>query len=54
MNTPRSLEACRREGVLPIELVKTSFEDFQKKYKLSNLDAKGIETYYNHFEDKRE
>lgn len=31
-----------------------SFEEYQKKYRLSNLDAKGIETYYKHFEEKRE
>lgn len=54
MNTPRSLEACRREGIQPNEIVKISFEDFQKKYKLSNLDQKGIEQFYSHFEEKRE
>ena len=54
INTPRSLEACRREGIQPCEIVKVSFEEYQKKYKLSNLDAKGIETYYKHFEEKRE
>ena len=30
LNTPRSLEACRRFGVNPIELVEVSIDEFRK------------------------
>jgi hypothetical protein len=32
LNTPRSLEACRRHGVQPIELVEVSLDEFRKTF----------------------
>jgi hypothetical protein len=32
LNTPRSLEACRRHGVTPIELVEVNLDDFRKAF----------------------
>lgn len=32
LNTPRSLEACRMNGVNPVELVEVPFEEFRKDY----------------------
>jgi hypothetical protein len=33
LNTPRSLEACRRHGVKPIELVAVSIDEFRKDFR---------------------
>ena len=30
INTPRSLEACKREGIQPKEIVKMTLEEFSK------------------------
>lgn len=38
LNTPRSLEACRRHGVNPIELVEIPFDEFRKNFP-NDLDA---------------
>jgi hypothetical protein len=32
LNTPRSLEACRRHGVAPVELVEIPFDEFRKAF----------------------
>lgn len=32
LNTPRSMEACRMNGVNPVELVEVPFEEFRKDY----------------------
>ena len=32
LNTPRSLEACRRHGINPVELVEVSVDEFRKDY----------------------
>ena len=32
INSPRSLEACKRIGVDPIELYQLSHDEFKKKY----------------------
>jgi len=32
LNTPRSLEACRRHGINPVELVEVSIDEFRKDY----------------------
>jgi len=32
INTPRSLEACRRHGINPVELVEVSIDEFRKEY----------------------
>lgn len=32
LNTPRSVEACRRHGVTPIELVEVSIDEFRKTF----------------------
>lgn len=32
LNTPRSLEACRRHGINPVELVEVSVDEFRKEF----------------------
>ena len=38
LNTPRSLEACRRHGINPIELVEIPFDEFRKNFP-NDIDA---------------
>eukprot|EP01036_Dinobryon_divergens_P003120 gene3120-4104_t len=39
LNSPRSLEACRRNGVRPSELIEVSFEDFRLAHPGEEDDA---------------
>ena len=48
INSPRSLEACRRIGVEPSELYQLNFEQFAKKYpEVINLDNKLFQFRYD-------
>ena len=49
VNTPRSLEACRREGIEPKDLLYRPLESFQEENEDSEVQA----LYYEFFEHKR-
>mmetsp|Transcript_110987 Transcript_110987/g.324654 ORF Transcript_110987/g.324654 Transcript_110987/m.324654 type:complete len:523 (+) Transcript_110987:114-1682(+) len=49
INSPRSLQACKQEGVLPQELVYKPVEAFQEK----NLEPRLVKLRYDFFEAKR-
>jgi len=49
VNSPRSVEACRREGVLPAELLHTSLDKFQKSLE----SKKHAKLRYDFMEAKR-
>lgn len=51
INTPRSLEACKRQGIEPNELYYISKAEVAKQDKTAN--KKIIEIRYEHFEEKR-
>ena len=38
LNTPRSLEACKRHGVAPVELVEISLDEFRRAFP-NDIDA---------------
>lgn len=37
--SPRSLEACKREGILPKDLIKPSFDEFKVTNRSTELNA---------------
>lgn len=43
MISPRSIEACKREGILPKDLVKITFEEFKLTNRNQDLNAEGLE-----------
>jgi len=49
LNSPRSLQACKLEGVLPTELVYKPIEAFQER----NLEPRLVKLRYDFFEAKR-
>lgn len=49
VNSPRSLQACKSEGVLPLELTYKPVEAFQEK----NLSPRLVKLRYDFFEAKR-
>mmetsp|Transcript_91820 Transcript_91820/g.163407 ORF Transcript_91820/g.163407 Transcript_91820/m.163407 type:complete len:522 (+) Transcript_91820:105-1670(+) len=49
INSPRSLQACKQEGVLPQELIYKPVEAFQEK----NLSPRLVKLRYDFFEAKR-
>mmetsp|Transcript_149937 Transcript_149937/g.462865 ORF Transcript_149937/g.462865 Transcript_149937/m.462865 type:complete len:524 (+) Transcript_149937:143-1714(+) len=49
INSPRSLQACKQEGVLPAELVFKPIEAFQER----NLSPRLVKLRYDFFEAKR-
>uniref|UniRef100_A0A7S4QJB0 Trichohyalin-plectin-homology domain-containing protein n=1 Tax=Alexandrium monilatum TaxID=311494 RepID=A0A7S4QJB0_9DINO len=49
INSPRSLQACKQEGVLPQELIYKPIEAFQEK----NLSPRLVKLRYDFFEAKR-
>lgn len=55
MNTPRSLEACKRQGITPQELVFQSQADFKKSLgvEANSLHKDQITMRWNHLEQRR-
>lgn len=51
LNSPRSLEACRRHGVTPAELVETPYDEFRKGY--PNEDNEAILRRYERLDGAR-
>ncbi|CDW85779.1 UNKNOWN [Stylonychia lemnae] len=55
INSPRSLEACRRQGIEPRELVFQSLKKFKKSLGIeaNSLTPQIIQMRYEHFEQRR-
>lgn len=51
--SPRSLEACKRQGIEPSELITKTFNDIKELYSEHGLDKEGIEMLVDHYEHKR-
>lgn len=53
LDSPRSIEACRRMGIDPPELLVKRIEDLKAKYTGEILDRKALEIRLQHYEEKR-
>ena len=53
LDSPRSLEACKRQGILPSELRRLSFKNFKKSLKNKNLDKKLMTSLWESYNKKR-
>lgn len=53
LNSPRSLEACKRQGIEPEELIKKTVEQIKHIYKDSHNDRKSLEIKAQHYEARR-
>jgi len=53
LNSPRSLEACRRQGIEPSELVHLSLNDFKDTLPEKNIDKESLKAFWNHYKEKR-
>ena len=53
LDSPRSVEACRRQGINPRELIAKSTLDIKKENRNLNLDNAGWDLMMQHAEDRR-
>ncbi len=53
LHSPRSLEACRRQGIDPTELIIKNIEQIKELYKDRKFDREGFEMMARSFEDRR-
>ena len=53
LNSPRSVDACKRQGIDPKELLYMSFEDYQNKIKDKKLEKELVRLRWEHHEKKR-
>lgn len=51
--SPRSLEACRRQGIHPRELLIRNLAEIKEMFKDKHLDKEGLELMAKHYEEKR-
>jgi len=51
--SPRSLEACRRQGIDPRELLIRTPAEIKEIFRSKNLDKEGIEQMVLHYEERR-
>ena len=51
--SPRSIEACRRQGIHPKELISRSTDEIKTLYKERDIDKGTIEQRARHFEERR-
>lgn len=54
LNSPRSLEACKRQGIEPEELIIRTIEDIRKIYKDGINDKKSLQIKLDHYETRRQ
>lgn len=54
LNSPRSIEACRRQGILPRELMYNSKTDYGHIFASEGLDDKNLQIRYEHMEKRRQ
>ena len=51
--SPRSLEACNRQGISPEELLVRTLPEIKEMYRDRGFDREGIELMAKHYENKR-
>jgi len=54
MSSPKSIEACKRSGIAPQELIKKSRKEIKDMFKQQILNEEGIDLHLKHYEEKRE
>jgi len=52
-HSPRSLEACRRQGIDPHELIARTINEIKEHYKERKIDREGLELIHKHHEERR-
>lgn len=53
LNSPRSLDACKRQGIDKKELMFVSIDEYKKRVNKKNLEADLIKLRWEHHEEKR-
>lgn len=53
LDSPRSIEACRRQGIEPAELLVKKLEEIKAMFSGEILDRKALEIRLQHYEEKR-
>ena len=53
MKSPRSLKACKLQGIDPSELLQKSYNEIQEIFKGKKFDKETLELQFKHYEDKR-
>lgn len=53
INSPRSLDACRRQGIDPGELLYVPMEEYKQRAKRKNLNRDLFKLRWEHHEQKR-
>ena len=53
LDSPRSLEACKRQGIEPYELKYLSFEEYKKTIDMTNIDKETAKLLWKHSKEKR-
>lgn len=53
MTSPRSIEACRRQGIHPSELISKNLDDIKVIYKEKDVDKATLEKRAKHYEERR-
>lgn len=53
LNSPRSMEACKRQGIDPSELITKTVEEIKRIYKDGMNDKKSLEIKMQHYESRR-
>jgi hypothetical protein len=53
LNSPRSLEACRRQGIYPEDLVVRGLEEIKDIYGEKNVDKHSLDVRAQHYENRR-
>ena len=54
INSPRSLDACRRQGIRPEQLVMKTMHDIKQENRHLRLDEEAWIALFEHNEDKRQ
>lgn len=54
LTSPRSLEACRKQGIYPHELMTRTPEEIKKMFSQENLDDEGYDLMWRHHEERRQ
>jgi hypothetical protein len=54
LSSPRSVEACKRQGILPEELLYRSKDQTAKVYAAEELDEKNLQIRFEHMEKRRQ
>lgn len=53
LNSPRSVDACKRQGIDPQELLYLALEEYKEKVKDKRLDKDSLKIRWEHHEEKR-